>query len=86
MAYLIAPYAGWHLESAAIAASFAAWPVALKVVTKALLAWPITFHSLNGLRHLSWDTTRLIENNMVQKTGWTVVALSVISALGLAFV
>ena len=82
--YLIAPYIGLHMESAVMAASFAAWPVALKLFTKALVAFPFTFHCLNGLRHLTWDTATMIKNKQVQQTGWAVLGLSVVSALGLA--
>ena len=84
-AYLIAPYVGWHLESAVMAASFAAWPVALKVFTKMLVALPFTFHCLNGVRHLVWDTASMITNKQVINTGYTVIGLSVVSALALAF-
>lgn len=83
-AYLVAPYAGWHLESSVLAASFAAWPVALKVFTKFAVAMPFMYHSLNGFRHLAWDTASMITNGQVQKTGWIVVGLSVVSSLGLA--
>lgn len=82
----MAPYLGWHLESAVIAASFAAWPVFLQVATKAIVALPFTFHCLNGVRHLIWDTAKMITNKKVNQSGWTVVALSTISALALAFV
>lgn len=83
--YLIAPYIGLHLESAVMAASFAAWPVALKFFTKTLVALPFTFHCFNGVRHLVWDTARMIDNKKVQQSGWFVVGLSVVSALALAF-
>ena len=82
--YLIAPYIGLHMESAVMAASFAAWPVALKLFTKTLVALPFTFHCMNGIRHLTWDTATMIRNKQVQQTGWAVVGLSVIGALGLA--
>ena len=82
--YLIAPYIGLQISSATMAASFAAWPAVLKLSTKLLIALPFTFHCLNGLRHLAWDTASMIENKMVQQTGWAVVGLSVVSALGLA--
>ncbi|KIW29816.1 succinate dehydrogenase, cytochrome b556 subunit [Cladophialophora immunda] len=84
-AYLVAPLFGWHLESASLAASFAALPVILKVGLKALVAFPFTFHGLNGIRHLVWDTGAAFTNKQVIWTGWTVVGLSVISALGLTF-
>jgi len=84
--YLVAPSLGWHLESAVIAASFAAWPVFLQVATKAIVALPFTFHSINGVRHLIWDTAKMITNKKVNQSGWAVVALSTVSALALAFV
>jgi len=83
-AYLVAPLFGWHLESATIAAAFGAWPVAAKMATKFLIAWPFTFHCLNGVRHLVWDTGAQFANKQVNATGWTVVGLSTVSALGLA--
>ena len=82
--YLIAPYAGFHMESAVLAASFGAWPVVVKFMVKMGLALPFTFHSFNGIRHLVWDTASMIENKKVQQTGWAVVGLSVVSALALA--
>ncbi|OAL38117.1 succinate dehydrogenase, cytochrome b556 subunit [Fonsecaea nubica] len=84
-AYLVAPLFGWHLESASLAASFAALPIILKVALKAFVAFPFTFHGLNGIRHLVWDTGAAITNQQVIYSGWTVVGLSVISALGLTF-
>ncbi|KIW79962.1 succinate dehydrogenase, cytochrome b556 subunit [Fonsecaea pedrosoi CBS 271.37] len=84
-AYLVAPLFGWHLESASLAASFATLPIVLKVALKAFVAFPFTFHGLNGIRHLVWDTGAAITNQQVIWTGWTVVGLSVISALGLTF-
>jgi len=83
--YLVAPYIGLQMSSITMATAFGAWPVALKVFTKAMVAWPFTFHCLNGVRHLIWDTTNMITNKKVQQSGWTVVALSTVGALALAF-
>ena len=85
-AYLIAPYVGWHLESAAMAAAFASWPIAVQFITKMTLALPFTFHSFNGLRHLVWDTGSMITNQKVIQTGWTVVGLSVFSSVLLCLI
>lgn len=82
--YLVAPLLGWHVGSATLAAGFATWPFALKLLTKLTIALPFTFHSFNGIRHLVWDMGRTITNKQVQQTGWAVVGLSVVSALGLA--
>jgi succinate dehydrogenase (ubiquinone) cytochrome b560 subunit len=83
--YLVSPLFGWHLESASLAAAFASWPIIAKVFVKASLAFPFTYHGLNGLRHLVWDTGASLTNKQVIITGWTVVGLSVVSALGLTF-
>ena len=59
-------------------------PVLLKVLTKFTIALPFTFHSFNGFRHLAWDMGKAFKNQTVVKTGWTVVGISVVTALGLA--
>lgn len=84
MGYLAAPLLGVQMGSAALAAGFAKWPVVLQVLAKVTAALPFTFHSFNGLRHLAWDTGSLLTNPQVIKSGWTVVGVSVVSALGLA--
>lgn len=85
-AYLIAPLFGWHLESAALAAAFGAWPAPAKVALKFVVAMPFTFHCLNGVRHLIWDTGRELSNRRVMVTGWTVVGFTVLSSGVLAFI
>lgn len=85
-AYLVAPLMGWHLESASIAAAFGSLPFAAKFATKLGLALPFTYHSMNGVRHLIWDTGRQMANKQVIRTGWTVVGLSVTSAVLLALI
>lgn len=83
-AYLVSPLLGWHLESASLAAAFGSLPLLAKVGLKGTLAMPFTYHCWNGLRHLMWDTGRGFTNQQVIKTGWTMVGLSVASALALA--
>lgn len=85
MAYVAAPLLGWQLSSAALAASFAKWPVIAQLGAKLFAAFPFVFHSLNGLRHLTWDTGASLTNAQVSRTGWTVVGLTVAGSLGLAF-
>ncbi|KAJ5223431.1 hypothetical protein N7468_007973 [Penicillium chermesinum] len=84
-AYLASPLFGWHLESASMVAAFGALPVAAKILIKTILALPFTYHSMNGIRHLTWDLGIGFTNPTIIKTGWTVVGLSVTSALALAF-
>jgi succinate dehydrogenase (ubiquinone) cytochrome b560 subunit len=55
-AYLVSPIFGWHLDVPTMAAAFGSLPVVAKVGIKSLIAFPFAFHSINGLRHLSWDT------------------------------
>ncbi|KAJ5182570.1 hypothetical protein N7492_000186 [Penicillium capsulatum] len=84
-AYLASPAIGWHLESASMVAAMGALPVAAKILLKATMALPFTYHCMNGVRHLIWDTGRALTNPAIIKSGWTVVGLSVTSALALAF-
>ncbi|PWY90772.1 cytochrome b560 subunit of succinate dehydrogenase [Aspergillus heteromorphus CBS 117.55] len=84
-AYLASPVLGWDLGSASAVAAFAALPVVAKVALKATLALPFTYHCMNGVRHLIWDLGTGLTNPQVIKSGWTVVGLSTISALLLAF-
>nr|BAS04498.1 succinate dehydrogenase complex, subunit C, integral membrane protein [Trichophyton mentagrophytes] len=83
-AYLVSPLLGWHLESASLAAAFAALPIAAKVGMKFTMALPFTFHCFNGVRHLVWDLGKQLTNQQVTTTGWTVVGLTLTSALALA--
>lgn len=39
-----------------MAAAFGSLPVAAKFGIKTAIAMPFTYHSLNGVRHLVWDT------------------------------
>ena len=76
---------GWHLESAHLAEAFGSLGAVTKGALKFTVALPFTFHSLNGVRHLVWDSGRELGNGQVVKTGWTVVGLSIASAGVLAF-
>ena len=68
-----------------MAAAVATWPAAVKVLGKFFIAMPFTFHSLNGLRHLTWDTGRELSNKAVQRTGWLVVGGTVVGSAILAY-
>lgn len=86
IAYLVSPTLGWHLDTHSVAAAFAAFPALVQLGLKLFYALPFTFHSLNGLRHLMWDTGSGITNKQVIVTGWTVIGASVLAALGLALI
>jgi succinate dehydrogenase (ubiquinone) cytochrome b560 subunit len=79
--YVAAPYLGWHLESSVLAESFSNWSSGAKAAVKTLIAWPFTFHCINGLRHLTWDTGAMLSKQAVIRSGWVGIGLSVISAL-----
>ncbi|KAF1832176.1 mitochondrial succinate dehydrogenase cytochrome b560 subunit C [Decorospora gaudefroyi] len=86
IAYLIAPYTGWHMETQSMVAAVAAWPAAVKMGVKAFFAFPFFYHCLNGLRHLSWDMGFGFKNQQVIRSGWGVVALSVLGGLYYTFI
>lgn len=83
--YLAAPLLGWHLESAALASAFGALPVAVKGGLKFAIAMPFSFHCINGCRHLVWDTATGFNRATMKTTGRTVFGVSLLTALGLAF-
>ncbi|KAF2730243.1 succinate dehydrogenase subunit C [Polyplosphaeria fusca] len=85
IAYLAAPTLGWHLETPSMVAAVASWPVFAKISAKALVAFPFFFHSVNGLRHLTWDLGLGLKNQTVIRTGWTAVGFTVVSALYYTF-
>ena len=55
IAYLVAP---GTFDSAHVVEFIAGLPESVKYAGKAVLAAPFAFHSLNGLRHLSWDLAK----------------------------
>jgi succinate dehydrogenase / fumarate reductase cytochrome b subunit len=44
--------------------------------------WSLAFHLLNGIRHLAWDMGYGFAVPTANATGWLVIALSVVLALG----
>jgi len=57
---------------------------ALLVASKFIISWPFFFHAFNGVRHLAWDLGKGFEIKTLYKTGYTVVALSIVAALAAA--
>jgi succinate dehydrogenase / fumarate reductase cytochrome b subunit len=43
--------------------------------------WALSYHLLNGIRHLAWDTGWGFELKTATATGWIVVVLSVLITL-----
>ena len=85
VAYALAPYVGWHMESAAVAAAFGSLPLLVKLGLKGVVATPFVFHSFNGTRHLLWDTGKELSMKGVYRTGYTVLALSAVCTGALFF-
>lgn len=76
-AYLVSPYFGWHLDVPTMTAAFGALPVAAKFGIKTVIAAPFAFHSINGFRHLIWDSgsrapllNSLTDNRIEEQTGY----------------
>ncbi|SAL95894.1 hypothetical protein [Absidia glauca] len=84
MGYLAAPALGLTVDTASIVSAVAAAPVAAKVIAKTTLAFPFVFHCLNGVRHLVWDATKMVNIKDVYKTGYAVLGGTVVGTLYLA--
>jgi succinate dehydrogenase / fumarate reductase cytochrome b subunit len=44
-------------------------------------AWALLFHTLNGLRHLYWDTGRGLDVKTARMTAWYAFAASILLAI-----
>eukprot|EP00096_Caligus_rogercresseyi_P013930 TRINITY_DN6498_c1_g1_i2.p1 TRINITY_DN6498_c1_g1~~TRINITY_DN6498_c1_g1_i2.p1 ORF type:complete len:172 (+),score=31.89 TRINITY_DN6498_c1_g1_i2:83-598(+) len=56
---------------------------ALVTLAKFAIAFPFSYHTYNGLRHLAWDAGYGFKIREVYGTGSLVLALSLITAIGL---
>lgn len=82
--YLVAPLFGFHFDTATLVAAFGDLSEPVKIAAKFLMAFPFTFHGVNGVGHLIWDTGRRFARKQIVGQGWTVVGISVVSAIYLA--
>ncbi|KAJ7506655.1 hypothetical protein B0H11DRAFT_2271970 [Mycena galericulata] len=82
IAYVFAPGV---FDSAHVIEFVAGLPDAVKYAGKALLAAPFAFHSLNGIRHLSWDMGKFMSIRGVYQTGYLVLAGTAVSTAVLVF-
>jgi len=83
--YLAGPWVGVHVESLGLKEKVAKLSKTTKMAIKGILATSFTFHSFNGVRHLTWDTGSMLTNSAIIKSGWTVVAISALSTGYLLF-
>ncbi|KAG0633626.1 hypothetical protein HOY80DRAFT_1005860 [Tuber brumale] len=85
-AYAVAPAFGWPFDSVTIAAALSGLPAAAKFGIKFAVALPFSYHSWNGIRHLLWDTGKVLDIKDVYRTGYAVLGLTAISTICLAMV
>ncbi|PVF97227.1 cytochrome b560 subunit of succinate dehydrogenase [Serendipita vermifera] len=78
LSYLAAPVVGAPFDASHIIDLVHSLPEWAKYTGKTIAAAPLVYHSLNGLRHLTWDTTRLLSNAAVTRSGYAVLAGTVI--------
>lgn len=71
IAYVIFP-----APSAMIIPFIHSFPAYIVMSGKFILAAPFFFHSLNGVRHLIWDTGRMLDLPGVYHSGYVVLALT----------
>lgn len=50
-----------------------------------LSLWAIWYHTLAGIRHLIWDSGRMLEIEQAEKLGWGIIGGSVVLTLVTVF-
>jgi succinate dehydrogenase (ubiquinone) cytochrome b560 subunit len=60
-------------------------PEWLKGAGRFALALPFTYHTFNGVRHLSWDLGKFLTIKGVYATGYATIAATFLSSAYLAF-
>jgi succinate dehydrogenase (ubiquinone) cytochrome b560 subunit len=70
------PRDGIHLDSGTIAAAFESLQFAIKTAVKFGLSMPFTYHVFNGVKHLVWDTGRLLRKKYSAQASWMVLGCS----------
>lgn len=78
LAYLIAPST---FSTANIVETVQALPESVKIAAKTILAAPFAFHSFNGLRHLAWDSGKLLSLSGAYKSGYAVLGATAIGTI-----
>lgn len=86
--YLAAPYVGLGevLSSQTLVNFVSQWPEWAKVLAKVPLGAAFSYHFLNGLRHLAWDMGWCTTLRSSYAAGYTVLALTGVSTVGLLLV
>ncbi|XP_056149326.1 succinate dehydrogenase cytochrome b560 subunit, mitochondrial [Lampris incognitus] len=50
------------------------------------IAFPVSYHTYNGIRHLCWDFGKGFKIPEVYRTGYTVIALSIITSIAVCLI
>ncbi|TPX63232.1 hypothetical protein SpCBS45565_g06770 [Spizellomyces sp. 'palustris'] len=77
--YAVSPY-----SSAEVVNLVHSLPPSVVFAGKFTLALPIVYHSLTGVRHLVWDTGRMLTVKNVYNSGYAIMAASALGAAYLA--
>ncbi|OSX64830.1 hypothetical protein POSPLADRAFT_1064933 [Postia placenta MAD-698-R-SB12] len=80
IAYLVAPTT---FDSTHVIELVASLPDAVKIAGKTILAAPFAFHSLNGLRHLSWDMGKFLSLKGAYQSGYAVLGATAVTTVAL---
>ena len=73
-----------HKLSYYVEALHASHPSAVSIFAlKFILALPFAYHFCNGIRHLIWDTARFLTISGVHKTGYIMLAATLITTIAL---
>lgn len=54
------------------------------MLVSVLLIFSLSFHFFNGIRHLVWDSGRMLQIDQARKAGWTVLAATLVATALLA--
>ncbi|KAH6893021.1 hypothetical protein B0T10DRAFT_481277 [Thelonectria olida] len=84
-AYLAAPLAGLHIETASLVTALSTAPVFLKGGLKFALGFPFAYHALAGVRHLVYDAGKGFPKATIIKSDKILWASSIVGGLILAF-
>ncbi|WFD29892.1 cytochrome b subunit of succinate dehydrogenase, Sdh3p [Malassezia sp. CBS 17886] len=84
-AYVALPLLGYSevLSSASLLGYVSDVPTWAKLCVKVPLAATFSFHCLNGIRHLSWDSGWFLDLKPAYRAGYTVIAATAVSTVAL---
>lgn len=84
IAYAALPLIGYPVTVEQAADLWSQVPYLVKLGTKMTMAFPFAFHMYNGVRHLVWDSGKLLSLSGVYKTGYAVLGVAGLTTLYLA--